>query len=189
MRWASLQKNFSVIVSMTVVSTCIAAADLSGLVRNSPFGSTVREKSVSNQEVPLELRGIVVEGGKTYFTLYDGTSKKWTTVLEGEEADSISVKEYNRAKDAVVLNFMGKTVTLALHSSSSNSHRDRVVTSVAQEDRVRAPSITRSTDAPLVAMTASIEPEPAEARRLELLASALRQQIEHAKRQTEPSRS
>ena len=189
----ALKKILGLVAAGVLLSTAEAASALSSLLENSPFGAAAPDKPTPASQTQLELRGVVVEGVTAYFTFYDATSKKWTTVQQGEEVESLLVKEYNRAKDSVVLDFQGKTLTLAIKSAGNQSYRKVEVASMASVAQSSVATVDQSGDAAAqitIPQPALVPlPAPAEAKRLELVASAIRQQIEQAKRKAGASRS
>jgi hypothetical protein len=177
--------------AVMTASFVFASGQLDSLITNSPFMRNEPEKPAATPPVQLELRGVVVEGEVVWFTFYDGATKQWTTLRQGEEADSLLVKEYNRTQDLVALEFRGKAMTLALKSSGSQYNKRSMVASVA--------SVPTGTTAAMVAASTSNAmvdpsvpkpapriftippPSDAEAKRLELVASNIRQVIEASK--------
>ncbi len=116
--------------------------DLSGLVQNSPFprAPAVAQATKLDQNPTLELRGMVVENELTWFTLYEAATKKWMTVREGAGDDILSIKEINREKSTLVLNYQGRTVVLSMNNSGNTAASNRAsISTVAVVAPMRVP--------------------------------------------------
>jgi hypothetical protein len=148
------------------------AAGSTSLVEASPFLPASPHKTPAPAVSPpaLELRGMVVEGDATWLTFYNPSSKTWTTLRPGERDGAVAVKTCNPGDGSVVLELNGQMLTLSLASKRSGfSHRPAVAAAPRPPpQRPRAP------------MVASLS--PAEAHRLELVASVIRQRVEAEKR-------
>jgi len=151
------------------------ADDISGLLNNSPFGGPATGNSATPAQTQLELRGIVVEGGVAWFTFFDSASNKWVTLRQGEEADALVVKRYDRVQDLVELDYKGRTLSLALKSAGNQSYRETPAAYAATSAPTKAPVPQPVIIPPLSA---------AEAKRLELVASVLKQRREASKQGT-----
>jgi hypothetical protein len=116
---------------------------------------------------------MVVEGDATWLTFYNASTKKWTTLKPGERDGALAVKACNPADGSVVLELNGQTLMLALSSRPGGSAVRR---SVALVDAAPSPPKPRRRPVMLPG------PSSAEAHRLELVASAIRQRQEAAKR-------
>lgn len=148
------------------------AEDLPHLLKNSPFEPQGVDRATAPVQTQLELRGVVVESGVVWFTFYDVAAKRWMTVREGEEAESLRVKSYDRTREYVVLNFAGKTLSLALKPAGNQSYGGAGIAAVASTTAPKA-----AVPQPIIVPTL---PE-AEARRLEIVTAAIRRQNEQAK--------
>lgn len=155
-----------------------AAADLSSLISDSPFGAVLLPKSAAADQSPqVELRGIVHEGSTVYLTFYEATAKKWTTLCPGESAENIVVENFAETKGTVALRVDGKPIILTFSTEHERTSSHEEGTALASAPR----SFPQAVVVP--------GPSPAETRRLELVASAIRQQLEQAKLQSGSSRS
>ena len=187
------QVYLSLLLTVLVTSTGFAKMDLSGLVSNSPFGrGATQEKSEAVASSQLELRGMVVEGDVVWFSFYDGATKTWATLREGERTDVFSVKKFNRAQEVVFLEYNGKPITLALKSTGSEHSRRESVASVSSAAIapakaslgavVAGTSVASIVDAPvgtpLSPPVMGPAPSNAESKRLDLVASSIRQILE-----------
>jgi hypothetical protein len=148
------------------------ADDIADLIKNSPFGNSAADKIATPVQPQLELRGVVVEGNVTWFTFFDGATKKWLTLRKGEEADSLVVKRYDRERDLVVLDYNGKTLSLALKPAGNQSYAETSTAYAAAAAPAKAPL-----PQPIL-MPALSE---AEAHRIALVAATLKQRDEQSK--------
>ena len=94
------------------------------------------------------------------------------TVREGEEAETLRVKSYDRTRELVVLDYAGKPLSLALKPAGNQSYSGAGIAAVASTAAPKAP-----VPQPIIVPTL---PE-AEARRLEVVTAAIRQRNEQAK--------
>jgi hypothetical protein len=125
---------------------------------------------------PLELRGVLVEGGVTWFNVFNGQTKESAWVRKGEQWASFVVQDYDRTKDALTIEISHRKVTVALKQSKmqlsvGGSNRPTAVASL------NAPAALRSVPAVAAPLPAS------EAQRLETVAMEIRERREQRKRQ------
>ena len=68
------------------------AVELEGLVKNSPFGQAA-ERTVIGEAKPgtLEFRGLYVDKGVTYFSVYNSITKQSAWIAEGEVPANLPV--------------------------------------------------------------------------------------------------
>ena len=68
------------------------ALELDGLVKNSPFGQAA-ERTVIGEAKPgtLEFRGLYVDKGVTYFSVYNSITKQSAWIAEGEVPANLPV--------------------------------------------------------------------------------------------------
>jgi len=164
--------GFLIAAAWVLPAGATTADEISNLLRNSPFASPTAEKVAVPVPTQLELRGVVVEGDVAWFTFYDGAAQKWMTVREGGEEGALAVKSYDRTQDLVVLNYAGRTMSLALnperHQTQGAAGVAALASAAAAKPVVPQPIIVPSLPA-------------AEARRLELVAAAIRERDKKAK--------
>lgn len=154
---------------------------ISELLENSPFGGGARP-IIANKIEPkgiLELRGVVVENGVTWFTLYNAITKKWTTARQGETTGSFTIREYNKMNGTLVVDAQGVTITLAYNAVSTGD----VVR------RISAPAMLAAELKPTVQISLVPQVSTAESKRLEQVAGFIRQRIEQARLATAQSNS
>ena len=98
-------------------SVAHAEVDLQGLVKNSPFGEG---KAPGEKSGALEFRGVYVDQGVTYFSIYSPATKSSTWVAQGETSTgplNLAVKSYDDSANTVVIENNGQAVKLQLHDS------------------------------------------------------------------------
>ena len=156
------------------------AEDISNLLSNSPFVAPTAGNASAPTQTPLELRGIVVEGGVARFIFFDGAANKWLTLRQGEEADALVVRSYDRVQDLVVLDYKGRTLSLSLKSAGNQSYAGATPISA-----YAATSVSTKVPSPQPVLIPSLS--EAETRRLEIVAAALRQRREQNKHGTQSS--
>lgn len=159
--------------------------DLDGLLSRSPFsGPTSAVTVASNIDSALEFRGVLVDRGETFFSLYEASSRSSLWVGLNEAGNPYVVQNYDSSTAQVVVQYQGRTLTLPLKQA-------KVVAAAA----VAAPAAV--TNLPPANSVQSVAPAaPAEeARRLAAVADeirrrrALRQQTTQASAPASPSRN
>ncbi len=116
---ASLRHPALLVLSLTLgLPHSSQAMDLDGLVKNSPFGQATtgpggRDIKAGN----LEFRGMYVDGGVTYFSIYNNQTKQSSWVAEGQAPSGlvpVSIKEFDPINETLVVENAGQPVKLAL---------------------------------------------------------------------------
>jgi hypothetical protein len=107
------------VAGLATLPAFAGAVDLDALVKHSPFGEP---KSVTVAERPsnLEFRGMYVDRGVTYFSIYNTTTKLSAWVAQGEAPAGlvpVSVKSYDADTDSIILENAGQPVKLSLRQS------------------------------------------------------------------------
>jgi hypothetical protein len=69
------------------------------------------------ENTPLELRGILVDGGGYRFSIYDPARHTGQWVRLNEPGHDFTVRAHDVARDTVTLDFQGRTLTLPLHAA------------------------------------------------------------------------
>lgn len=116
----------------------------------------------------LELRGVLVEGLVTWFNVYNSETKEAAWVRRGEQMASYTVKDYDAARESLVLDYQHRPVSVALkqtkiQESPNTGKSARAVASTSlSANRTYSPGLAPSQQA-------------AEAQRLEQLADQIRQ--------------
>ena len=125
-----------------------------------PAGQAVAIPVTEN--APIELRGIMATGGKYIYGLFDPSRQKATWVKENETGHDFVVKSHDVANSAVVVEYQGRTLNLALK-----------VPKIDGAPMVQAP--VAGPQAPRSPQAAMIRATPAdEAKRLETVAAEVR---------------
>jgi hypothetical protein len=92
------------------------AANYDSLLKNSPFaagasGPGAQASPVAN---PLELRGVFVDQGQPYFSLYEVATRTSRWVGMSEPGNPFTVKSYDVAKAEVKVEYQGREIVLGL---------------------------------------------------------------------------
>lgn len=105
-----------------LVAAAHAAVDLDALAQNSPFGGGTSTTTTASVDTGgLELRGMYVDGGKTFFSIYNATTKQSAWVAQGDlptKEQSLGVRAFDRSSGVATIEASGRTVQLALKQSS-----------------------------------------------------------------------
>ncbi len=112
----STLRQLLIVAGLAVVPAFAAAADLDNLVKNSPFGEG-KGTPLAEKPSNLEFRGMYVDHGVTYFSIYNTTTKLSAWVAQGEAPQGlvpVSVKSYDAETDSIVLENAGQPVKLSL---------------------------------------------------------------------------
>lgn len=166
--------------------TAVHAAD--GVNFTNPFapapGVGAPGPAAGTPDAPLELRGIMVEGGSTMFSIYDPSRHSATWTKLNELGRDYIVRSYDSSKDTVTLDYQGRTLTLVLHTAKVAS---APVTIQPIMNSAPPPMAPQPIGGPVV-----LNPTPAdEQRRLEAIAAEvnrrrmIRQQALQASRQAQ----
>jgi len=97
-----------------VHSAEVAGPNLENLLQNSPFGGLPGPKTAMKVETPLEFRGVLVEDGQQYFSLYEAASRYSRWVGLNEAGNPYTVQSYDDAKGTVKVEYQGHTLNLTL---------------------------------------------------------------------------
>lgn len=169
----SIQITKGLAFCVLIAPVAAGASDWSSLLNNNPFLPPASAQTQAQPVQPLELRGVVVEGVVVWFTFFDSATKKWTTVRQGEDGDSLVVRSYDRTQDMVVLDVRGKKVTLSLKAAGNQSYgRSALVAGVAS-------TAPQSHAQPFIVPA----PPADEAKRLEQVAAVIRLRRDERKKQ------
>lgn len=74
-------------------------------------------QSGAAENTPLELRGIMADGGGFRYSIYDPAKKASQWVRLNEPGHDFTVRTHDVAKDTVTLDYQGRVLTLPLHTS------------------------------------------------------------------------
>lgn len=103
------------------------ALDLDTLAANSPFGAAPSAGSAAPAAPApnLELRGMYRENGRTYYSVYNTTTKQGVWVAEGEkpaDAAAPAVKSFDEATSTLVVEIAGKPASLTLKAATVSKY-------------------------------------------------------------------
>lgn len=91
-----------------------AAPNLDSLLQNSPFGGPAAVAGGARTDAPLEFRGVLVEGGEKFFSIYEAASHSSLWVGVNEPGNPYKVQGYDSVKGIVTVEYKGGLVTLPL---------------------------------------------------------------------------
>jgi len=91
------------------------AEPIDGLLKNSPFAqrSAGPEAGAANA-MPLELRGVFVDQGETFLSIYDPASHAGRWVGLNEAGNPFTVRSYDAAKGLATIEFQGRELSITL---------------------------------------------------------------------------
>ncbi|MEY4034369.1 MAG: hypothetical protein RL492_1563 [Verrucomicrobiota bacterium] len=104
---------------MATLPALAGAVDLDALVKNSPFGEG-KGATIAEKPSNLEFRGMYVDHGVTYFSIYNTTTKLSAWVAQGEAPAGlvpVTVKSYDADTDSIILENAGQPVKLSLKTA------------------------------------------------------------------------
>lgn len=167
---------------LVAVATGASLMAADAAASRSPFlpPAAAQASTAPTQDTPLELRGVMAVGDSYMFSIYDPTrhSSTWTGL--NDTSHEFIVRSYDAERDAVTVDFQGRSLTLALKTAKVASAP--VVTPQPTPPQAGAP---QPVGGPVV-----LNPTPAdEQRRLEAIAAEvnrrrmIRQQALQASRQ------
>lgn len=87
------------------------------LAPTSPFAPPDGATAVAGENQPLELRGILMDGGGYRFSIYNPGKKTGQWVRLNESGNDFTVRAHDAARDTVTLDYQGRTLTLPLHNA------------------------------------------------------------------------
>ena len=91
-----------------------APASLESLLQNSPFGGQAGAAAGAKVDATLEFRGVLVDRGEQFFSLYEASSHSSLWVGMNEPGNPFKVQSYDGAKATVNVEYQGRTLTLPL---------------------------------------------------------------------------
>jgi len=103
-------------VALSLILGLAAHAD-TPLASSSPFLPPDSSATATAENTPLELRGILVDGGGYRFSIYDPAKKTGQWVRLNESGHDFTVRTHDVARDTITLDFQGRTLTLPLHAA------------------------------------------------------------------------
>jgi hypothetical protein len=118
-RASSSLRRLLLVAGLATLPAFAGAVDLDSLVKHSPFGEG-KSATVAEKPSNLEFRGMYVDHGVTYFSIYNTTTKLSSWVAQGEAPAGlvpVSVKSYDADTDSIILENAGQPVKLSLKQS------------------------------------------------------------------------
>ncbi len=112
-------RRLLLVAGLASLPALAGAVDLDALVKHSPFGEG-KGATVTEKPSNLEFRGMYVDHGVTYFSIYNTTTKLSAWVAQGEGPAGlvpVSVKSYDAETDSIILENAGQPVKLSLRSA------------------------------------------------------------------------
>ena len=109
-------RQLLLVAGLAALPAFAGAVDLDALVKRSPFGEG-KSATVTEKPSNLEFRGMYVDHGITYFSIYNTTTKLSSWVAQGEAPAGlvpVSVKSYDADTDSIILENAGQPVKLSL---------------------------------------------------------------------------
>ena len=97
-----------------------SAIDLEGLVKNSPFGAAAAGGLANAAPGTLEFRGMYVDRGVSYYSIYNLQTKQSSWVAEGEAASvnvPVVIKGFDAANEALLVDNAGQPQRMELHQA------------------------------------------------------------------------
>lgn len=116
---SSSLRQLLLVAGLATLPALAGAVDLDALVKNSPFGEG-KGATVAEKPSNLEFRGMYVDHGVTYFSIYNTTTKLSAWVAQGEAPAGlvpVSVKSYDADTDSIILENAGQPVKLSLKTA------------------------------------------------------------------------
>lgn len=139
-----------------------AAQGLDRLVANSPFAPAASGgASAANDSQPLEFRGVFMDQGELFFSIYNPAAKNSTWIGLNEAGYDFTVRSFDSAAQTITAEFKGRTLTLGL--------RKAPVVATAPD-----PTLPTVIGAPPPAPAVAATPSGEEAKRLANLAAEIR---------------
>lgn len=87
---------------------------LDSLVKNSPFGSAASPVIAGAESGQLEFRGVIVDKGETFFSLFEPSTRQSQWVGLNESGAPYTVQGYDSATQTVKVLYRNQTLSLTL---------------------------------------------------------------------------
>ena len=129
-----------------LVAAC-PAIDLESLTKNSPFGGTARPATPDAAPSTLEFRGMYVDGGLAYYSIYNSLTKQSSWVAEGEAPSAnvpVTVKGFEVATETLTIDNEGHPQKMELHQAVVATFRPGSIPVAAPMAQV-APAVAGTT--------------------------------------------
>lgn len=165
---ATYRPTLRLTVALSLAGAIVGLARGADSLGDTPFSpppAATAAPTAGTPNAPLELRGIMVEGDSTMFSIYDPTRHSSTWTKLNEAGGDYIVRSYDAPKDTVTLDYQGRSLTLVLKTA-------KVVSGPAMPMPIAAANQFRPPTAPPIGGPVVLNPTPAdEQRRLEAIAA------------------
>jgi len=94
-----------------------SSAGYDNLLANSPFGQRPAGADAGAGNGPLEWRGVFVDQGETFFSLYESSSRIARWVGLNEAGNPFTVRRYDPAKGTATVEYQGRELFLELRQA------------------------------------------------------------------------
>jgi hypothetical protein len=159
-RIAPVQMVLGLMMGLAVARA--APVPLDSLLRNSPFTPPAAAQNGPAVETALEFRGVLVDRGEHFFSIYDPSARSGMWVGLNEAGNPFTVQSYDAEKTTAAVQFRGRVLNLALKQA-------KVTSLPAQAGPVPLP-----TNGPGPQPTVNASPQGDEAARLAAVAEEIR---------------
>jgi len=111
--------NLLVALALLAGTAGASALELDGLVKNSPFGQATERVIGEAKPGTLEFRGMYVDNGVTYFSVYNSITKQSAWIAEGEVPTNlpVTIKGYDAASETLIVENAGQPVKLPMRTA------------------------------------------------------------------------
>jgi len=124
------------------------ALELDGLVKNSPFGQAAERTAIGEAKPgTLEFRGMYVDKGVTYFSVYNSITKQSAWIAEGEVPANlpVTIVGFDAAAETLIVENAGQPVKLPLRTPVISATPAAPVAAPAPVAAAVAPAPTMAT--------------------------------------------
>lgn len=162
-----LSRTFALLPLMLGLPLAAEPVDFQPLLGRSPFGQPPAAPVQAPVETPnLEFRGIVVEGGARYYSVFNASTQRGEWVREGDAKATVQVTEFDAENNVLVVVQNGRPLRLTLKEST--------ISTLAVAPTPAAGGARQGGPRPTGNNNAAVTPAPADAQRLEAIAAEVR---------------
>jgi hypothetical protein len=111
--------RLSFLLAAAFLGAAARAVELDGLVKNSPFGQATERTAIGEAKPgTLEFRGLYVDKGVTYFSVYNSITKQSAWIAEGEVPANlpVTIVGFDAAAETLIVENAGQPVKLPLRT-------------------------------------------------------------------------
>ncbi len=103
---------------LSLVGSSQTADKYESLLRNPPFGGSAAVSAAVNAAGhSLEFRSRVVQGDRSFFSIYDHATRRATWLELNAPVDGLLIKEYDAPRGSISVTHQGRPLTLTLKRS------------------------------------------------------------------------